>query len=150
MKKRLIIAACGLSFLGAGCGQSEQTGHAAAPSADFAAYIAVHKALAGDDLDGALEALQDLRVHSSGSMKELASQTASFPEIEAVRKGFTAISDEMAKQKIPQGYGLVFCPMANDDQGAHWIQKEGTVMNPYFGRSMLHCGVFKDAAEEKP
>ena len=150
MKNHLIIAACSLGLLAAGCGQSEQTAHVVKLPADFAAYIAVQEALAGDHLEEARMALADLQEHGSEEITMLASQAADTEEIGAVRNVFTAISDEMAKKAIPQGYGLVFCPMANDDQGAHWIQKEGTVMNPYFGKAMLRCGVFKEAAEEKP
>ena len=149
MKNYLITAACSLTIAWIGCGENAQTVHPV-QSADFAAYIAVQEALAGDHLDEARMALADLQEHGSEEITMLASQAAAAGEIGAVRSAFIAISDEMAKGEIPQGYGLVFCPMANDDQGAHWIQKEGTVMNPYFGSAMMHCGVFKDAAEEKP
>lgn len=33
-----------------------------------------------------------------------------------------------------------YCPMANDGKGAHWLSKENTIKNPYFGSQMLTCG----------
>jgi Cu(I)/Ag(I) efflux system membrane fusion protein len=39
---------------------------------------------------------------------------------------------------------LMHCPMAFDDAGADWLQKDETVLNPYFGSQMLHCGFVKE------
>lgn len=149
MKKYLIAAACSLGLVWIGCGESAQTVHPV-QSADFTAYIATQEALAGDHLDEARMALADLQEHGSEEVAMLASQAAAADEIGALRSAFIAISDEVAKGEIPQGYSLAFCPMANEAQGAHWIQKKGTVMNPYFGGAMLHCGVFKDDVAEQP
>lgn len=33
-----------------------------------------------------------------------------------------------------------FCPMANDGNGAHWLSKEKTIENPYYGSKMMRCG----------
>lgn len=33
-----------------------------------------------------------------------------------------------------------FCPMANDGKGAHWLSKEKTIENPYYGSKMMRCG----------
>jgi hypothetical protein len=35
---------------------------------------------------------------------------------------------------------VVFCPMAFNNKGAHWVQKTGEIVNPYHGMMMLHCG----------
>jgi len=35
---------------------------------------------------------------------------------------------------------LQHCPMANKDQGGHWISQTSEVRNPYFGDQMLKCG----------
>lgn len=32
------------------------------------------------------------------------------------------------------------CPMAQGGTGGYWIQREGTLANPYFGARMLECG----------
>jgi len=40
-----------------------------------------------------------------------------------------------------------FCPMANNNKGAHWLSKEEKVINPYFGEAMLTCGEVKQIIE---
>jgi Cu(I)/Ag(I) efflux system membrane fusion protein len=35
---------------------------------------------------------------------------------------------------------VVYCPMAFDNKGAHWLSEGEAVANPYFGQSMLGCG----------
>lgn len=32
------------------------------------------------------------------------------------------------------------CPMARDNRGADWLQKDSLLANPYYGNSMLKCG----------
>ena len=39
-----------------------------------------------------------------------------------------------------QEYFLTFCPMAHNNQGAHWLQTVDTVYNSFYGESMLRCG----------
>lgn len=38
---------------------------------------------------------------------------------------------------------MQYCPMAFDDTGAYWFATDKTIMNPYFGDVMLHCGEVK-------
>jgi Cu(I)/Ag(I) efflux system membrane fusion protein len=38
---------------------------------------------------------------------------------------------------------VMHCPMAFDNTGADWLQRDKTLVNPYFGASMLHCGAIK-------
>jgi len=33
-----------------------------------------------------------------------------------------------------------YCPMAFNDTGANWLDTSETIINPYFGDEMLHCG----------
>ena len=45
---------------------------------------------------------------------------------------------------------LAFCPMADDDNGADWLQFGDDIRNPYFGSEMLMCGeVIRTLSEEK-
>jgi len=37
-----------------------------------------------------------------------------------------------------------YCPMAFNDQGAHWISDTTEIRNPYFGKVMLECGEVTD------
>ena len=36
-----------------------------------------------------------------------------------------------------------YCPMAFNSKGAFWLSNEKQVLNPYFGKKMLHCGSVK-------
>jgi len=108
-------------------------------------YVSAQEALANDDFDGAQQALKTMGDVASAPLNGLATSAANSADIDAMRTAFKALSTEIIKSDVPDGYVLAFCPMAENDQGAHWIQKDGpSIMNPYFGSSMLHCGVFKD------
>ncbi|MYK40088.1 MAG: DUF3347 domain-containing protein [Gemmatimonadetes bacterium] len=123
----------------AACGSSDQ-----APPA-LLHYVAAQEALAADDLDQARQALQDLVQSASPTLKPLAEKAASGADITAVRVAFKPLSEEVRKGQIPEGYVLAYCPMADGDKGAHWVQKDQPqIANPYFGASMLRCGVFKE------
>ncbi len=124
------IAACGSSDL--------------APSA-LTHYVAAQEALAADDLDQARQALQDLVQSANPTLKPLAEKAASAADIAAVRVAFKPLSEEVRKGQIPEGYVVAYCPMADGDKGAHWVQKDQPqIANPYFGASMLRCGEFKE------
>ena len=74
-------------------------------------------------------------------------RAAAGADIEAVRRASKPLSEALvAKGQIPAGDGIAFCPMADDDRGARWIQKQGEIANPYFGASMLKCGEFSAEA----
>ncbi|MXW77891.1 MAG: DUF3347 domain-containing protein [Gemmatimonadetes bacterium] len=123
----------------AACGSSDQ-----APPA-LLHYVAAQEALASDDLDQARQALQDLVQSANPTLKPLAEKAASGADISAVRVAFKPLSEEVRKGQIPEGYVIAYCPMADGDKGAHWVQKDQPqIANPYFGASMLRCGVFKE------
>ena len=123
----------------AACGSSDQ-----APPA-LLHYVAAQEALAADDLDQARQALQGLVQSASPTLKPLAEKAASAADIAAVRVAFKPLSEEVRKGQIPEGYVVAYCPMADGDKGAHWVQKDQPqIANPYFGASMLRCGVFKE------
>ncbi len=45
---------------------------------------------------------------------------------------------------------VVHCPMAFRDTGANWLSSNGEIANPYFGDSMLRCGLVDRALPRKP
>ncbi|MFT5089686.1 MAG: hypothetical protein ACI906_004488 [Candidatus Latescibacterota bacterium] len=133
---RLVLLLAGLSFVMA-CGSE--------PPPSLTHYVAAQEALADDDYDRAHKALAQLLQTADPAFKSLAQQAASAGDIEAMRVVFKPLSEEIIKGEVPEGYVLAYCPMADNNQGGHWIQKDGpSIMNPYFGSTMLHCGVFKD------
>ncbi len=80
---------------------------------------------------------------------DLISKAASIDE---QRKAFIDLSREIARAAKAFGAGeqlyLFFCPMANQDQGAYWINDLEKVANPYFGKMMLNCGSVVGSIQE--
>ena len=74
----------------------------------------------------------------------LAHAAADASDLASVRVALKPLSAAVQKLPLPEGMALAYCPMAFDYEGGHWIQKDGHIMNPYFGASMLHCGVFEE------
>jgi len=105
-----------------------------------ASYIAVQEALASDDYLKARTALLEFSHDQSGDLKALAEQAGAAEDIDGMRRAFTALSERMSEMQLLNGYVVAFCSMANNFEGAHWVQKEGDLRNPYFGASMLSCG----------
>ena len=71
-------------------------------------------------------------------------------DIKSARKTLEMITDPTLKAlkyfgSTEKTYFKMHCPMAFDNQGAFWLQKNQVVRNPYFGESMLTC---KDSVEE--
>jgi Cu(I)/Ag(I) efflux system membrane fusion protein len=110
------------------------------PEGLFNSYVASQKALAVDSYEDARAALEQLAADSSGELQTLAQAAVAAENIEGIRAAFVPISDEVAKATLPEGYSLAFCPMANNFQGANWVQEGEDINNPYFGASMLTCG----------
>jgi Cu(I)/Ag(I) efflux system membrane fusion protein len=70
-------------------------------------------------------------------------------EIEAQRKSFSTLSDNMYKSAKAFGLGgkqafYEFCPMAFNNEGAYWLSEQEQIKNPYFGDKMLTCGQVKE------
>lgn len=123
----------------AACGSPEP-----APPA-LVAYVAAQEALAADDLDRARQALQGWVQSTSPTLKPLVEKAAAAADLAAVRAAFKPLSAEVMKGQIPEGYVVAYCPMADGEKGAHWVQKDqAQIANPYFGATMLRCGVFKE------
>jgi Cu(I)/Ag(I) efflux system membrane fusion protein len=79
------------------------------------------------------------------SLKEMQAST----DIEAQRKAFSNLSDNLYKSIKAFGLGgqyafYDYCPMAFNNEGAHWISDQNEIKNPYFGDKMLNCGYVKE------
>jgi hypothetical protein len=79
------------------------------------------------------------------SLKEIQSST----DIEAQRKSFSTLSDNLYKSIKAFGLGgkeafFDFCPMAFNNEGAYWLSDAQAIKNPYFGDKMLKCGSVKE------
>lgn len=137
-------------------------------------YLLLQDKLAGDDKDGAAgaagktaEALSavdmglvtgqahDLWMGNSMKMKSALNVIKGAAGIEPMRKAFETLSNEIIA--VIGQFGVlrsgtlykIHCPMAFDDKGADWLQTDEDIRNPYFGASMLKCGVVVEVIGEK-
>lgn len=79
------------------------------------------------------------------SLKEIQSSG----DIEAQRKAFSTLSDNLYKSIKAYGLGgkeafYEYCPMAFNNEGAYWLSDQAQIRNPYFGEKMLTCGEVKE------
>jgi Protein of unknown function (DUF3347) len=115
-------------------------------------YVQVHAALAQDSLEGVPSmAAAMVKAIQGDSTKTLPPKVAQQVEalskandLETARAAFKPLSESLIQyvkdQKVPPGaYHEVYCPMAK----ASWLQTDKTVMNPYMGKGMIHCGQLK-------
>jgi len=82
-------------------------------------------------------------------MGENLQHIAETDELEHQREHFAAVSDKLYEWlKIAGVHGDTvyrqYCPMAFDNNGAHWLSSEKEIRNPYFGNKMLKCGSIKE------
>jgi len=83
-------------------------------------------------------------------IKESSQKLAKAAEIEAARVQFELLTTAVANTIKTFGGGETavyrfHCPMAFNNKGAFWLQKNSQTRNPYFGASMLLC---KDSVEK--
>jgi uncharacterized protein DUF3347 len=116
-------------------------------------YLAIQKELAKDSLKGVDEHASaiakavredNMKMLPMGVAKE-ADALAKSKDLKTARDAFKPLSASLIKyladKKAGKGvYREAYCPMAN----ASWLQTEKDVKNPYYGKSMLDCGSFKN------
>lgn len=107
---------------------------------DLAPYIKMQDALASDNFKLALESHKFIcdkeLIHYKDDYKDC---EESFKNIEELRTSFKSLSEvylENGNKKEITKFQKATCPMAK----AKWIQKPGSLRNPYYGKSMLDCG----------
>jgi hypothetical protein len=107
-------------------GQGGNSGSGSTPEKQaYENYIKIQSALAADSLK--------------------AEKVAKANSVSAARAAFKALSKTLIDYRksnpaLMAQYHEVYCPMAD----ASWLQTGKTVMNPYYGSSMLHCGEIKN------
>ena len=132
-------------------------------------YLEVQRALAEDDQAGASAAAQELVDAVSGlvapptasqawpslamELTDHAGRVAASTSIESARAGFEPLSarieDLLARVGNPldQPVQVAFCPMANRNHGARWVQSDERIDNAYFGATMRTCGDVVDTVD---
>ena len=74
---------------------------------------------------------------------------------EGLKAAFGQLSNEMIA--VVKQFGIaenrvlyrLHCPMAFNNKGADWLQRDEDTRNPYFGASMLKCGQIAEAIGAK-
>ena len=115
-------------------------------------YLAIGEVLASDRIDGVdklgaqvVEAGQT-RAGQPGVDELLAAAgRIGSPDIATVRLAYRKMSEGVIawlaqNPDARAGLVLVHCPMTFTNEGAYWVQREGTIANPYEGAMMLRCG----------
>lgn len=118
------------------------------PAGVVRAYLRAQDALAHDRFEETSAALTALAGHASDDLRPLAQSAAQAADLAGARLAFRDLSAKLIESPLPKGLGVVFCPMAFDNEGGRWIQSEGEIMNPYYGSAMLRCGVFEGADQD--
>jgi Cu(I)/Ag(I) efflux system membrane fusion protein len=138
-------------------------------------YLFLQDALASDDKESAaraagetLKALSavemsllngnahDVWMVNSANMKAALEKAKEAKAIGPMREAFKGLSKELiavvGQFGLYQGKTLykINCPMAFNDKGADWLQKDEDIRNPYFGASMYTCGQVTEVIGEKP
>jgi Cu(I)/Ag(I) efflux system membrane fusion protein len=138
----------------------------------YDAYFAIQMALADDDLMPAKKSYGRLKekVQSvdmnpfSGEAYEYwmkiyqiltaESQAGSdSPNLEKAREYFYGLSKAIINlhdrfgHAADENYYLTFCPMADSNKGAFWLQDKDTVYNSFYGQAMLRCGSIEKTFE---
>ena len=116
-------------------------------------YLALQKALAGDDLDAAKTSLTSMVTVTghAGQLAELLHTMLGAESLEDIRRPhFETLSNALiaAVKASPASFNnellIMHCPMAFGDRGADWLQMSEPLNNPYFGAMMLGCGDIKE------
>lgn len=118
----------------------------------FDSYIAVQSGLAQDSIEGLAKTATDMAKAIRGDsmqmlspkVAEQAEALAQAKDLQTARTAYKVLSQSLIKyvksQKLPAGsYYEAYCPMAK----ASWLQTDKTILNPYMGKGMIHCGVIK-------
>ncbi len=137
-------------------------------------YFEIQMALASDDLNAATNGYTNVLnvvkkidmslfegdahmvwMKISNSISQAAKVGSNAESIENSRKSFLLLSKPIVELENSFGhnenknYYLTFCPMANDNKGAHWLQTVDTVYNSFYGESMLRCGEIQKTFSSK-
>ena len=124
-------------------------------------YLRIKDALVATDAEEAANAaknLKDILLNEKDILVDLRNlnliieEIINNKEIKDKRVSFYELSKSLIKEfknksietKEGQDIYIQFCPMAMNNKGAIWLSAEYNVLNPYYGETMLKCGVVRD------
>jgi Cu(I)/Ag(I) efflux system membrane fusion protein len=152
-----LIAVAALAQEGAERSASTQAIRLPAERQVYGYYLLIHSALARDTLEGVAEAAATIAKLARSepklpaSIAEQAEKIAQAKDLTAARAAFGPLSETLIAYRktgaaLVEQFYVLYCPMANNNHGASWLQGTKTVRNPYYGASMLTCGQVTQAA----
>lgn len=112
-------------------------------------YNAVKSALVNSDPEKVQTAAKNLvetleKTEFSNGMGAIATQMSKANNLEAQRKAFSSLTEEMlplVETNLNSGKLFYqYCPMAFQGKGGYWLSNGKEIRNPYFGDKMLKCG----------
>jgi Cu(I)/Ag(I) efflux system membrane fusion protein len=164
---RAFVMSCFRVFVGsvavvtAACAPAPQTSKTPAAGTEMTRaivdpYVKIAAALADDSTEGvkanagniatAATALGSPAMKIDMAAMQLAGvASAATPDIQDVRDKFGVLSAAIDTYmtglhlKAPEGVKVAVCPMVEKP----WMQADGTIANPYYGKSMQTCGNFR-------
>ena len=122
------------------------------PAALVDPYLQVQVALAADRFDGVtthaevIEKAAAALGQGAEAILAGAKKLGAAKDIAAARTAFGEVSTAVIAyaEKTKSGFGagvrLAYCPMADKP----WLTRDKEIRNPYYGKSMLTCGSFKE------
>ncbi len=121
----------------------------------FSSYIDIQKALVASDFEVAKAKAAEFETKLAGlpneaegwsklhqAISESVEKMKAAKTLEAFRTTFAPLTknvDELVRRFEIDSY-VMHCPMAFDNKGGSWLQKDKELVNPYFGDAMLYCG----------
>ena len=151
---RLLAAVALFAIVAGGCNKTafpETAKGGEMPRSIIDPYLKIQAALADDSVEGVRQNAGDITTAAAAlgapAMKidTTAAQLTSAGELEDAREKFGRLSEAIdtymtgLKLKAPAGVRVAWCPMASKP----WLQQDGTLANPYYGKSMSTCGEFR-------
>jgi Cu(I)/Ag(I) efflux system membrane fusion protein len=134
----------------------------------YSGYFAIQEALSLDNLSDARKAagnllkevseadmtllkgtVHDAWMQQAEAVRQNAGGVAAAKDIHAARAAFLSLSRifiEVAENFGASGNIPVYrfhCPIADNNRGADWLQRQPDVRNPFFGSAMFTCGELK-------
>ena len=113
-----------------------------------APYLHIQLAFANDSTDGVADAAKTIATEADKmgdvamGIGAAAQAVAAASDIQTARAAFGPLSDALIAYGDEVGFGdlkVAYCPMARKS----WVQKDGEIVNPFYGSMMLNCGGFK-------
>ena len=107
-------------------------------------YTSIQTLLAKDTFLGVSDLAKKLskeaNTHHHQSLSASSLKLSHAQELAGARTEFMEVSKDMLpifNAEKDSHYEVVYCPMKK----ARWVQKKGSIANPYYGSEMLECGV---------